>query len=114
MGVNYYLKRKKPRLVYDEYHIAKCSWGWEPHFQSRAAWDEEDGPSYHSVADIKNLFDTGEYDIVDEYGRELSGWDEFEERVLRWGKGRSDLMRDSDSWGFRDPQGYSFTREDFC
>lgn len=76
MGTNFYLRNKKPRLVYDETHIAKTSWGWKPSFEQHIGEIE-------SVRQLKTAYDSGEYTIVDEYGEEYS-WEEFDDRVLKW------------------------------
>ena len=76
MGTNFYLRNKKPRLVYDEIHIAKTSCGWKPVFEQHVGEIE-------SVKQLKNVYDSGEYIIVDEYGDEYT-WDEFDRRVLKW------------------------------
>ena len=84
MGTNFYLRRKEPRIVYDEYHIAKTSGGWRPSFEAYTPWDYDYDrrPQVHSVEDIKDLANNGDFTIVDEYGDEYT-WDEFVERVLK-------------------------------
>lgn len=87
MGTNFYIKRKKPRRVYDEYHIAKRSMGWKPSFEGYENTGEyDDRPSIRSVADIKELVDSGEYEIRSEYGDVLA-WDDFERDVVNWNGG---------------------------
>ena len=80
MGTNFYLQKKKPRLVYDLIHIAKTSAGWQPLFECHEGEIE-------SVSQLKTAYDSGEYTIVDEYGDEYT-WDEFDKRVLQWGEHR--------------------------
>lgn len=74
MGTNFYLKRVKPREIHDLMHIAKRSGGWVIHFQDSTEGyadqrdDAPEHPSFHSVADIRNLLKTGEWQLADEYG----------------------------------------------
>lgn len=133
MGTNYFLRKTKPRLVYDEYHIAKQSAGWRIHFQDSEAYRfDEDAPSYHSVDDIRRLLESGEYELADSYGRtwgELSVA-EFED-LCKWnggahcdGKPFSDYPHGEPPWdhfpgspgclgGYRDPQGFFFEPGEF-
>ena len=60
-------------------HIAKTSCGWLPLFQGH-----KDG--INSVSEYKAAYETGEFDIVDEYGTSYN-WDEFEDRVLKFNGG---------------------------
>lgn len=62
-----------------EVHIAKTSGGWLPLFQGH-----KDG--INSVREYKAAYDTGEFDIVDEYG-DFYNWEEFTERVLKFNGG---------------------------
>lgn len=110
MGTNFYIKRTKPRLVYDEYHIAKTSCGWLPSFQAYTPFgDSDERPSVHSVADIKTLVDGGDYVIVDEEGEEYD-WKRFTKRVLEFG---DDFHCRSHHPDFKDPQGYEFLTCDY-
>ena len=74
MGTNFYIRRVEPREVHDLMHIAKRSAGWVIHFQdSEDGYDEplEDAPeppAFHSVADIRRLLESGEWQLCDEYG----------------------------------------------
>lgn len=93
MGTNFYLfsnnKEAKnyigmtynivdePNFRY-ELHIAKTSHGWLPLFQKNDV--------VKSVKDIKRLYDTGLFKIIDENLREYT-WPQFEERVLKWNGG---------------------------
>lgn len=104
MGTNFYLKSKLPRIVevYDEHHIAKTSMGWKPLFDASESGME-------SVEDIKDKFDTGDWQIVDEYG-ETYTWEQFEKRVLGHcpdGKSHGWLVARTD------PQGYEFSKGGF-
>lgn len=138
MGTNHYLRRVRPREVHDEYHICKTSGGWVVHFQdSTEAQGEvyDDGelvpPSFHSVADIRNLLKTGEWQISNEYGdvcapgeeslRELDrlcawrGGPRFEDKPPNPNYPDGDppyehvMLRGA----FRDPEGYLFTTGEF-
>ena len=88
MGTNFYLRKKEPRIVYDEYHIAKTSYGWEPSFEGyiKDEYDKSDRPQITCIEDIKAAYDSGDFIFVDEYGDEYS-WEEFEERVINWNGG---------------------------
>lgn len=115
MGVNYYLRASKPRLVFDEYHIAKVSAGWRPHFQDSEdalnaprSEDEPQAPSYHSVADIRNLIRSGDYTIVDEEGEEAPDPEAELDAIAAWcPDGRDPSLGGGD---YLDPEGYRFSR----
>lgn len=110
MGTNFYIKRTKPREVFDEYHIAKTSCGWLPSFQAYTPYGEDDKrPAVHSVADIKMLVDSGEYIIIDEYDDEYD-WEAFTDRVLEFG---DDFNNSSHHPDFKDNQGYEFIKADY-
>jgi hypothetical protein len=100
MGTNFYLRRTKPRMVYDEFHLGKRSGGWEMHFQDSDGLshyrdtvlpDAEEFPEYHSVEDIRELLESEEYQIVDEYG---TSWNPGEEsldvlqKLVDWSEGK--------------------------
>ena len=129
MGTNYFLRKTKPRLVYDEYHIAKQSAGWRIHFQDSEVYRfGEDSPSYHSVDDIRRLLESGDYELADEYGRTWGKLSvaEFDE-LCKWnggarydGKSPSSYPDGEPPWehdpyrgGYRDPQGFVFESEEF-
>ena len=156
MGTNFYMRRNDTKAVLlqmlnddksvDEIrdflnsddcvgiHLAKTSCGWLPSFEAHST------PSINSVADIKTLYDTGKYEIVDEYDTPYT-WDEFDKRVLQFNGGTvnrrviTPISRRSDDpdmpdhtpvshfeYGngkyaneyFRDPEGYEFTAREFC
>ena len=144
MGTNFYLRRVKPREVYDEYHIAKRSAGWRIHFQDSTTYtdqwwrgsDEPEPPSYHSVADIRALLESGEYQLSDEYGRTWEpGWDSVAEflELCKWMGGSGftapavekipdapydnppGVPYDHGRWPgeYRDSEGYCFDSGDF-
>lgn len=138
MGTNHYLRRVRPREVHDEYHICKTSAGWVVHFQdSTESQDDyfDDGewapPSFHSVADIRNLLKTGEWQLSDEYGEvcepgeeslrafdELCAWrggPSFEGKPPnpRYPEGDPPYENVSLPGSYRDPEGYLFTRKEF-
>ena len=95
MGTNFYMitKNKTMASIYAPYsyeltdtpyfgyeiHVAKTSCGWLPLFQGHM-----DG--INSVAEYKAAYETGEFDIVDEYGTSYN-WNEFEDRVLKFNGG---------------------------
>lgn len=74
MGTNFYLRRVKPREVHDLMHIAKRSAGWVIHFQDSSDGYAEprdeapDPPEFRSVAEIRDLLESGEWQLADEYG----------------------------------------------
>lgn len=67
-----------------EIHIAKTSCGWLPLFQGH-----KDG--INSVCEYKTAYETGEFEITDEYGN-IYTWEEFTERVLKFNGGIRDVM----------------------
>lgn len=121
MSTNFYLQTKRPREVYDEFHIAKTSGGWRPSFQA----DPNPELAYHgieleepeplaigSVDDLKRHYDTGLYRIVDEYGGEYT-WEEFEKRVLEFCPDGHEHESAYDFPVHKDPQGYDFIHRDY-
>lgn len=138
MGTNFYLRRVRPREVHDEYHIAKRSAGWVIHFQdsTECEWDTYDGdewapPSFHSVADIRNLLATGDWQLSDEYGEvtepgeeslrafdELCAWrggPRFEGNPPNpyYPEGEPPYESVRLSGSYRDQEGYLFSRGEF-
>lgn len=61
-------------------HIAKTSMGWLPLFQSHSS-------GIQSVKEYKEAYDTGTFEIYDEYGTKYT-WEEFDERVLKFNGGK--------------------------
>ena len=134
MGTNFYLFRIKPRAVHDVFHIGKTSVGWKPTFQNseklnadqvgfkdgHVYWDACDitPPYYGSVADIRHLLDTGEYAIIDEYGEFGDENGPYTiERLSEWGRDKPDWKepcKENPCYIYRDAEGFSFTRQDFC
>lgn len=100
MGTNFYLmtRNKKMAEKYAPYsyhltdspyfgyeiHIAKTSGGWLPLFQGH-----QDG--INSVREYKEAYETGEFEIFDEYGDPYT-WEEFTERVLKFNGGVRGVM----------------------
>lgn len=101
MGTNFYIMAKKPRVVevYDKFHIAKTSCGWKPLFDGTCGCG--------SVEKLKERYDTGDWEIMDEYG-ERYDWEQFAQRVLNHcpdGKNHYESgMRTRD-----DDEGYEFS-----
>ena len=95
MGTNFYIMTRNKELAQKyapcsykvtdspylgyEIHIAKTSAGWLPLFQGH-----NDG--INSVHEYKVAYETGEFDIVDEYGC-FYNWDAFVDRVLKFNGG---------------------------
>lgn len=61
-----------------EIHIAKTSMGWLPLFQAHDC--------FKSIRQLKELYDTGEFILANEYGIVYT-WEEFDERVLKFNGG---------------------------
>lgn len=81
MGTNFYIRRTKPVLCFPEFHIAKRSFGWKPLHQANTYAEdafsfETERPVINSREDIRRYVDSGEWEIVDEYGTEHT-YDEF-------------------------------------
>lgn len=136
MGTNYYLLTKDlkykdklgdkceitdtPFFAYS-LHLMKNSCGWLNLFEYHKEVIE-------SVADIKRLYDTGDFEIYDEYSQKIS-WNEFEaiytDKYTRYKNGETDkfqshLMADkTDKFRicsvryFIDSEGYEFTDSEF-
>lgn len=138
MGTNYYIKRVKPRLVYDEYHIAKISAGWRVHFEAypHSAEDypyepcDEERPEVASVADIRALLESGEYRLTNENYEEWEpGPDSLEklDELLAWNggpafdgrpcgrypDGEPPYENDGLPGSYRDPEGFVFSMCEF-
>ena len=132
MGTNYYLMTSKREyrgklgdnceLIDDPYfgyslHIMKNSCGWLPLFQFHRG-------IIHSVSDIKQLYDTGDFEIRNEYG-DLLTWDEyfeiFETKYDLYRKGERKMVeshldnkyRSYSIRYFTDSRGYEFTDQEF-
>lgn len=101
MGTNFYFLTKNKELAetithgrYEitdtpdwgyEIHIAKTSYGWLPLFQSYA-YDVKDTNVISSVRRLKEIYNTDEVAIYDEYGTKYN-WYEFDKRVLQFNGG---------------------------
>lgn len=86
VSTNFYLRRKKPILCFPEFHIGKRSCGWRPLMQSNQNAEdtfefETQRPIVQSMSDIEDTVNTGEWEIVDEYGTEYS-IDDFRSYML--------------------------------
>ena len=126
MGTNYYLQRAEPIQVRPCFHVCKRSAGWNVHFQDSTGQDFEvceidprpECPEFRSVADIRGLLESGEWNLADEYGRVWEGDEALREfqGLLDWNGGpccerpqESFLGRD-----YYDPEGYLFSPTWFC
>lgn len=82
LSVNYYIRKRESVEVFPEFHIAKRSCGWEALFEAYhsdmpcAYMIEVDRPYIDRVSDIKALVESGEWEIVDEYGEAVT-YEEF-------------------------------------
>lgn len=120
MGTNVYIKRKEPRMIpeYDETHVCKLSYGWKVHFDGSSAVDypwesecDEQAPRIGSMDDLRGYLSTGEWELVDEYGRKWTLED-----VLA----HDDYRKDGELWNTRvslddyyDRDGYPWSRREF-
>lgn len=134
MGTNYYLLTKdlkyrdklgdkceitdRPFFAYS-LHLMKSSCGWLNLFEYHRGVIE-------SVADIKKLYDTGDFEIYDEYDRKFE-WTEFEQVYIRkYTRHRNGEIENFQShitaqekYGvmqiryFTDSEGYEFTDREF-
>lgn len=132
MGTNYYLMTKsydykdklgyKCELIDEPYfgyrlHLMKNSYGWLCLFEQHPGVIE-------SVADIKRLYDTGDFEIRDEYDQVLM-WEEYAEIFI--GKYAANAPERYQSHltppdepsvikvnYFKDDEGYEFTDREFC
>lgn len=103
MGTNFYFFSKDKDVVrkyagYDyeltdepefgyEVHIGKRSAGWFPLFQYRKTMP--------SVEKIKEAYDTGKFEIFDEYWDKKYTWNEFEKALINWNGG---YVRKNNCW----------------
>lgn len=117
MGTNFYLVGKKKTVeIEPKIHISKRSYGWKPHFDASKQSmhiDYDDLPVIGSIADIKRMYDSGDWKIVDEYGEEHT-WEEFDKEVLHWGDNPVNSRESCLGGDFRDDQGYLFSTYEFC
>lgn len=136
MGTNYYLLTKDlkykdklgnkveitdtPFFAYS-LHLMKNSCGWLNLFEYHQGVIE-------SVADIKRLYDTGDFEIYDEYHRKIE-WNEFEEiyiaKYTRYKNGDTEkleshiIAQEREKYSvikiryFTDSEGYEFTDREF-
>lgn len=115
MSTNIYLRRREPRMVpeYDEVHVCKLSYGWRAHFDGSSAledWDER-RPHVGSMDDLRGYLDSGEWELVDEYGDETTL-----EEVLA----HDEVTLDGQLWNTRvsnddyyDREGHPWSRTEF-
>lgn len=136
MGTNYYLLTKElkykdklgdkveitdtPFFAYS-LHLMKNSCGWLNLFESHKGVIE-------SVADIKRLYETGDFEIYDEYNRKVE-WEDFKEiyntKYTRYRNGETDKFESHitaqkrekfsaiEVRYFTDGEGYEFTDREF-
>ena len=98
-------------------HIMKNSCGWLPLFQLHQGL-------IHSVSDIKRLYETGDFEIRNEYGDILT-WDEyfeiFESKYDLYRKGERKMLESHLDYKygrygfgyFTDSKGYEFAVQEF-
>jgi hypothetical protein len=102
---------------YDETHVCKLSYGWRAHFDGSSMhecdWCEDSQrPRIGSMADLRGYLETGEWELVDEYGEKTTL-----EEVLEHDK----YECDGELWNTRvsmddyyDREGYPWSRREFC
>lgn len=76
MSINFYIRRTKPILCFPEFHIGKRSFGWKALYQANSEQEdvyafETQRPVVETVADIEAAVESGEWEIVDEYGEAI-------------------------------------------
>lgn len=121
MGVNYYIRRLKPREVYDQMHVGKVSCGYRTYFRD-SDWgdveqvpgvDEDDIPDFHSAGEIRELLASGEWCLVGENGNAYAPGEEsvmaFDAIVTIDGMEPAHLPGT-----YKDGDGNLFTSEWFC
>ena len=115
MSTNIYLRRREPRMVpeYDEVHVCKLSYGWRAHFDGSSALEDcgERHPRVGSMDDLRGYLDSGEWELVDEYGDETTL-----DEVLA----HDEVTRDGQLWNTRvsmddyyDREGHPWSRTEF-
>lgn len=120
MGTNIYLRRREPRMVpeYDEVHVCKMSYGWRAHFDGSSAagtsWEYgEEGtrPRVGSMDDLRGYLESGEWELVDEYGVQTTL-----EEVLAHDEYRRDgelVNTETSVDDYCDREGYPWSRREF-
>lgn len=152
IGSNFYIRRKKP-TIYETIHIAKRSFGWctswqqtlreaPPYEEAWPRWCDEDHSlqfedeygrtsepqlphDIESVDDIRNYLRTGEWEVINEYGKVYEDWGAIIEELTSWDGGKDNWNeRHPDNpatWemshhseGYKDPEGNEFIAQGFC
>lgn len=73
MSTNFYIKKVKPVEIFPEFHLGKRSCGWKFLFQANADEtdmfpEEVERPVITCLDDIRAAVDSGDWEIVNEYG----------------------------------------------
>lgn len=139
MGTNYYIRRKKSTL-HECVHICKQSWGWTTGWQATGngigdwpRWCDDDpcNPepklpwAIHNVDDIRAYLETGEWELVDEYGEVYENWKATLDGLEKWDGGKSGwnerhpdepvTWEPNEHYGYKDRHGNLFSGEEgFC
>lgn len=119
MSVNFYIRRTKPILCFPEFHIGKRSFGWKALYQANSEPEdlyqfETQRPVVKTVADIEAAVESGEWEIVDEYGETYS-FSEFIEHMetdFKKETARNEHMGLGYSY-YTDADGREYDRNDF-
>lgn len=126
MSTNYYLRSRPVSIPASmEMHLCKKSGGWVPLFEShpetpdRLEIEMPDTSEFgdvriESVADVRRMCESGDWEIYDEYGVRY-GFDEFWDRIHR--DAGNELMTHVDCCGnevYVDPEGNEFFKGCFC
>lgn len=126
MGTNFYLQKARPIEVRPCFHICKRSAGYRVHFQDSSAQEFSAGeidppvecPDFHSVAEIRALLESGEWNLADEYGRTWEGTEALDELydLLNWDGGEFCEEPEESYIGgdYRDGEGFLFSPVWFC
>lgn len=119
MGVNFYLRRTKPILCFPEFHIGKRSFGWKALYQANSKQEdlypfETQRPVVETVADIEAAVESGEWEIVDEYGTGYSFSEFIDHMETDFEKetARNEHMGLGSSY-YQDADGREYERYDF-
>ena len=115
MGTNYYAVKRKPTIS-NPIHIGKSSGGWLFLFKEQDnAWlDDAVWHTYEQVKEwlYKNVVETEEYVILDEYDREIT-FEDFFEIVDHKQKDEHNLSNPDNFAYCKNVNGYRFSDRDF-
>ncbi len=109
LEADFMLRRTKPRIEHERFHLCKCSWGW------RTTWEATE--LVRSVADARRLATSGEWQVVDEYGDACGPGKPSIAKIAElctWCPDGRDQAREFSGIGTTtDPEGYPFSHYEF-